>query len=228
MVLREAVRPLPLVRNSRVFLVVAALSAVVLLAFGFAYAGHTGPSAIDRRLGAWIYPLFRGNRDLARSIASLGDAPPIVAGTLLLACVEWRLRSRRGMVLAVMAPCVAIGLADVLLKPLFHRHFTGTGTAYLAYPSGHTTAVATVLATASVLALRRVVVGVARAVQFAFVAGCAAVVISVAFALVAAGYHFTTDTIGGAALALTTVTSLSFVIDAFMDRRRHRERALAV
>jgi undecaprenyl-diphosphatase len=117
------------------------------------------------------------------------------------------------MVLAAVAPAVAGGLTDLVLKPLIDRHI-GHG---LSFPSGHTTGAFAVAITAAVLLLEGR--GIRNPLRVALTVLSLGLAACVAAAVVALGVHYTTDTIGGFCVALGVVLALALVIDEIAERR---------
>ena len=201
---------------------IIAVSVLVTAGLGVHYANQRHPGRVDVSIDG------RLQRDLARHRRALDDiitlADPrnvVIVGVALAAVFFWRGR-RRLALLSLLGPLVAVGLTDLALKPLINRRFRGL----LSFPSGHTTAsvaLATVVVVAMLGASHPDWSPVARWLVAAVVAATA---ISVAIALVGADYHYATDTIGGAALAIAAVMSCALVIDMAADRvdRRHALR----
>jgi membrane-associated phospholipid phosphatase len=146
-----------------------------------------------------------------------------VALCVLLA-VTFALRHRRRLaVLALLGPGAGAALSERVLKPLVGRRNNGGA---LSFPSGHTTGAVAVAAVVVIFLLgpgRPPLALAWRALLAALVVVEAA---AVATALVGAGYHYATDTVGGFGVATGTVLALALGIDAVADRRRPRLPAL--
>ena len=92
---------------------------------------------------------FAGHPALALRLASPGTTAPAVVVSVVAAVACLITRRLRGAVLAVAAVPVAVGLCEVLIKPLVHRTYIGQ----VVYPSGHTATVFALAATITVLLL---------------------------------------------------------------------------
>lgn len=187
----------------------ALVAFAVLLAVGLHYAGRGSPGALDRHVDDWLSARFDSHLGVALFLADLGNTQPVLVTALVLVVVELGVGQRRGVVLAVLAPLLSAVLTEAVFKPAFHRtHYVLYDPGY-SYPSGHTAAAGTMLLVIAVL----VPPLVPRRVGLAVVAGCLLLGVAVAAGLVAAGYHYATDTVGGAALAVAVVLGLSVTLD---------------
>jgi undecaprenyl-diphosphatase len=106
-------------------------------------------------------------------------------------------------------------ITERLLKPLVGR----TALGFLSFPSGHATGTFA-LATAITVLLAGTP-RVSRAVRLAAAAIAFAVASVVAAAMIALGFHYFTDAIGGAAVGIGTVLATALVIDLVMLAWRH-------
>jgi len=138
-----------------------------------------------------------------RAVVSLASPAVGVVAALALASVAWARRDRLGAVLC-LAPVLAVVITELVAKPLVDRRL-GPG---LAFPSGHATTAAAVVALVVLLAHRhRGWMGVAR------VAGPAVAFLAVvAAALVRLGYHYPTDVVGGIAVGIATVLAVNALV----------------
>jgi membrane-associated phospholipid phosphatase len=220
---RTAGRPL-LYRPAWPTAAAAVIACVIVTAvLGVLLAGHPEPGRVDRWIDGHLEARF-GDHSLLAHSAYLGD-PYWVAGictAAVLACVLGR-RLRAALLVLIAVPA-AIVLTDSILKPLIDRTFYGN----LTYPSGHTTAVATMAVAAAV-----VLTGPARpplpaAVRWLLSAAVLAVIPVVAAGLVVIHYHYFTDTIGGAgvgtAVALATALGLDAAAAGLAARRAPARR----
>jgi undecaprenyl-diphosphatase len=199
----------------------AVAAGLVVLVLGAAFWHGTTPSAVDRAVARPLTDYYwHGHAVAVLRWADLGSPGP----TLVLACLVLVLalgrRRLRGALLLLLALCIASGLTEYVLKPLVHRTKDGV----LAYPSGHSTGVFTLAFVVAVLLLgpRRSITGAVLRVLTALASVTVAVV--VAAALVSSDFHYATDTVGGAGVALASVLSVSLVLDALMDRRQPARR----
>lgn len=180
-----------------------------------AYAGTSSAGRVDDRVDGWLIRHLAHHVGLVRAGADLGSPVPVAVATALLVLGLVRLGRGRGALLAALSAAVASAVTELVLKPLIGRTHSGG----VSFPSGHATGLGAVLVVVVVLALDRrpprlptwaqLVVALCAAVLAA--AGCAA--------LVAAQYHYASDTLGGIGVALATVLLLALGIDAWFDRR---------
>jgi membrane-associated phospholipid phosphatase len=186
-----------------------AACAGVGLALGIFYAGQTHAGRLDASVDAWARSGLGRDQALVHLLAWLGDFGPVTVMTaaLVLGCAaagRWR-----GAVLAAAAIPLASALTELVFKPLTDRTLHGA----LSYPSGHATGMFA-LATVSVILLaapaRPTVPG---AVRLLLALGALLVAAAVPLAMVSLGFHYFTDTIGGAAVGTGTVLVSAFVID---------------
>lgn len=210
-------RPAPAVLppSLRVWLgLIAALAALVVVALGVLYAGHSEPGSVD----AWIQTTVDGVRSPWRQVALALDflGEPAGSATLVVATVAGclLLRRPRAAVLVVAGVGITVGTAT-LLKHLVGR--TIHGDENLSYPSGHTaffTALALVVAlpTTGRLRLGRTA-GTSLVLAAALVAGAA-----MGWAQVALGAHYPTDVLGGWCTALVVIPATAWLVDRTADR----------
>ncbi|MFF1443072.1 phosphatase PAP2 family protein [Streptomyces sp. NPDC058295] len=194
---------------------IGALAALVVVALGVLYAGHSEPGRVDR----WIIrPTADSVRPPWRHVALATDflGEPAGAAMLVVAAVTaWLLLRRpRAAVLVVGGVGMSVVTAT-LLKSLVGRTIHGDGN--LSYPSGHTaflTALALVVAllTAGRLGLGRTG-GTVLVLAAALVAGAA-----MGWAQVALGAHYPTDVLGGWCTALAVVPATAWLTDRTADR----------
>ncbi len=191
----------------------AAAGAAVMALTGALVAGHTREEWLDRAVDNRIMAA-PGHAGAAYAVAQLGSpvSVTVIAVALFLACLLTR-RLRGAWLVAVAAP--AVGLSDVVLKPFIHRTYAG----FLSFPSGHTMGAFSMATIAVVLLMGPLHPPVSRGVRgllaaVAVLTGCA-----VALCLVVRRMHYFTDTLGGAALAISMVLVTALIIDAVADRR---------
>ena len=166
----------------------------------------------------WVYRVQHhiGHQAAARHVADLGGPFMVTLVTSALAAVMAIRRRIRALVLVVASPIAAEVLTEWVLKPWVHRAPFGVDT----YPSGHSTA-AFALATVAAFLL----VGPTAPRGLAPLRWIAAVCVFmlagvIAVALVISGYHYATDTIGGAAVGIATTCVVALLIDAIAPRVR--------
>ena len=115
----------------------------------------------------------------------------------------------RGCVLAAVAVPAASALTEFVFKPLTGRTLHGA----LSYPSGHATGMFALAAVTGVLLANPARLRLPVAVRLTLTFGAVLVATAVALAMVSLGFHYFTDTIGGAAVGTATVLVSAFVID---------------
>ncbi|MGA5822779.1 phosphatase PAP2 family protein [Kitasatospora sp. NPDC094028] len=194
----------------------AALAALVVLVLGIRYAGEGEPGPVDDGIGTALYGVGAPWRSVAHALDALGE--PVGATALVAAAVAGCLRFRRprGAVFVAAAVALTVGAAT-LLKHLAGR--TIHGDANLSYPSGHTAFLTALALSLALLATGRP--GRARRgpgpwplLGAALPAGAV-----MAWAQVALGAHYPTDTLGGWCLALAVVPVTAWAVDRVAERR---------
>jgi membrane-associated phospholipid phosphatase len=204
-----------------------AVASVIVLAAGFAaalglrYAGGSSAGRVDRAIDASLVGRLGKHGRLVQLLADLGDPVPILIGTLLLVILLILLARPRGALLAATAPTLASAITVLIGKPLVDRRHGGG----LAFPSGHATAFCAVAFVVTVVALDQRRPRLPRPLQAGVAAVALGLATCVAAALVAAQYHYATDTWGGACVALGTVLTVSLAIDWWADRRARGDSA---
>ncbi|PXY32920.1 phosphatidic acid phosphatase [Prauserella sp. PE36] len=187
----------------------AAACAVVTLVLGLPFAGERSAGAFDAAIEKGVESAF-GDGLLTAFV--LPTEFPVVLGALAVLVAVAGGRRRWDLVaLVVAAPTVAIPVNTWVLKPAFGRHYDD----HLAYPSGHTVSLVTVL---TLLALftapgaRRLATVVVGAMLTAL-AG---------IGMVGLNYHYLTDVVGGAAFAAAVTLGLASAGAASAGHRRSR------
>jgi membrane-associated phospholipid phosphatase len=189
----------------------AILVAVLGVLFAHQASADGFDHAVDSRVIAWL----GGHRGLLLWLAAPGSLIP--AGVLCAVIVAACLLAGRlnGAVLAAAALPVAVGLDEVLLKPLVHRTYWGN----LVYPSGHTTAAFALAATVTVLFLVPSQPAKAAAARVLIPLAACVLGVVVAVAVIGLQWHYFTDTVAGAAVAIGTVCALALLLDLPTVRR---------
>jgi undecaprenyl-diphosphatase len=191
--------------------VVLAGASVAVLGSHFAGDTHAGP--VDRAIAGDVTMRHGIARVLGQGIADLGNPLPVAVALVLLAVAAYAVRGPRGLALALLGPLLAMMTTSLVLKPLIDRTHGGA----LAFPSGHTTAVGSMAVAAGTLLLGWTVVP--RVLRWAGAGVLGLIVVAVGAAMVGRGYHYPTDTLGGAGVALAVVLFVALVVDAVGDRR---------
>ncbi|WP_433549618.1 phosphatase PAP2 family protein [Streptomyces sp. CA-294286] len=201
-------------------LLIAFLAALIVVALGLRYAGHTRPGRVDE----WVRSAVDGVRPPWRQAVLATDflGEPVGAAALVVAAVTGclLLRRPRAAVLVLLGPALAV-VATRSLKPLVGRTIHDV---HLSYPSGHT---AFLTAFAFALALLaagrtgiRTATGTLLVLASAVVAGAA-----MGWAQVALAAHYPTDVLGGWGTALAVTPACAWLIDRIADRIAHRNAA---
>ena len=219
---RPAARPLlsDAARLPAVAIVAACVVTTALLGASLGHGAHT--DRVDTVIDARVKAILPGNAKVLERLAWPGGLHAIIGMTAVLVLVCVLRRRYRGAALLVIAIPAASVIAERLLKPLVGR----TALGFLSFPSGHATgtfALATAITVLLAGAPR-----VSRAVRLVAAVIAFAVASVVAAAMIALGFHYFTDAIGGAAVGIGTVLATALVIDLVMLAwLRSRERPLA-
>lgn len=180
--------------------------ALVILAVHYHRVGV--PGRFDLAVEKWLRTSLSDNA-FVRYAADLGNWPPILVIILLVTCFGYFVGRWKMMLLAVLGPMAAIAVTESV-KPLIGR----TINSYFALPSGHATAVISLLTTACVLSLHP------RSRGIAVVGALMQLVLTFGFVAMAAGLvrdhlHYATDIIAGVCVGISVVLLLALVLDRF-------------
>ena len=207
----------PRFRPAAIVIVAACVITLGVLS-AFFHHGST-PDALDRAVFRMVWP----HRIGLDPLAAVGDTLPMGLLTVVLCYCCLALRRYRGAIMVALAVPVASVITEVL-KHLIHRIYID----FLSFPSGHTTATFALITCIAVLlidppatkapASMRIVLGV-LAVGFG---------VAVAFGLVAARFHYVTDTIGGAAVGIGVTLALALALDLAAARLDRGQAAAAL
>lgn len=197
---------------------VVLVATALFVALGFVVHGQDHGLAVDDAFRRWTLQTFDVYTRF--DMVQLTDPGAIVIATVLIAGFAALARRWDLAGLAIAAPLVGTGLTEYVFKPLFGRTVRAvqalTGQVAPAYPSGHETAVSTVLALLGLLILRSPLPITARV---AGLLGLGAYYVVTVFGLVGQSYHYVTDTIGALALAIALVLGGALALD-WLARRR--------
>lgn len=195
--------------------IMAILTAAAGTSLAVHYSGDIAPSWLDRWVQAAVKDLLPAPGPGARLINLVGEPLVTVMLAALLAAACLALRRGRLGVVAIAGPGLT-GVVTTVLKPVIARTIHG---GYLSYPSGHTAA-ATVLAfVVTLLAVDLLRAGRVPSVLL-IVTGTGAAGATMAWAQVALGFHYPTDTIGGFCTAMAVVPATALLVDWLAVRRR--------
>ncbi|WP_328847781.1 phosphatase PAP2 family protein [Streptomyces sp. NBC_00258] len=194
---------------------IAALAALVVLALGVLYAGHSESGRVDRWL---VRPTADSVRPPWRNVALATDFLGEPAGAAILVVVAVAacllLRRPRAAVLVVAGAGLTVA-TTTLLKSLVGRTIHGDDN--LSYPSGHTAFLTALALVVALLATGRLglgrTVGTLLVLAAALVAGAA-----MGWAQVALGAHYPTDVLGGWCTALAVTPATAWLVDRTADR----------
>jgi membrane-associated phospholipid phosphatase len=200
-------------RGPAVAVIMLAVSVVALL--GMRYADQDTAGHLDRGLDALMVSLLSGDQPIAQALASLGNP---AQATLLITVVAGAAAAAKrwsGVLLVIVGTLTAAAITELILKPLIGRLRFGN----LAFPSGHTTAVAAIAIAAAIL------ISGARwprslALRTLASLTVAAIAAGVAISLVVQDIHYATDTVAGYCVALATVLTVALCLDYLGPRIR--------
>jgi membrane-associated phospholipid phosphatase len=216
---RPAARPL-LPSAARRPAIVGLAACVLVTAFlGVLFAHQSQPSWLDAVIDARVRAGLGGHQALLKRVTLLGTLGPMVvmATALILACLVTR--RWRGALLAAVAVPAAEVITEFLLKPLVGRTLSG----YLVFPSGHTTGVFVLAAVVTVLLTGPLRPRMPTAVRGLLVLAAFVAASATATAMIALGFHYFTDTVGGAAVAVGTALATALTLDKLSGM--HGQRA---
>lgn len=196
----------PVVR--RPIAAVALLGALLVAVLAVLVAGDTSPNALDRSVQSAIGGTASSGRSVALAVDWLGEPVGRPLAVLLLAAGCLALGRRRLAVLAVAGPALA-SVATFALKPVVGRYIHEE---FLAYPSGHTSAMVALGFVLGLLLVDLFATGHLAAVLI--VVGAATVAgAAMAWSQVVLDAHYPTDTLGGFGTALAVVPATAWLID---------------
>jgi membrane-associated phospholipid phosphatase len=182
---------------------------ILVAVLGVLFAHQARPDSFDRAVDSPIISWFGGHQGLSLWLAGPGSTIPatVLCAALVLGCLLTR--RTKGAVLAGLALPLAVGLDDGVLKHLVHRTYLGQ----LTYPSGHTTAIVTIGASAAVLFLGPQRPARAAALRLAIPAIACLLAVAVAVGVIGLQWHYFTDTVAGAAVSIGTVCGVALGLD---------------
>ena len=189
--------------------VLLAACAVLVVALGVLFARHSTANPFDRTIDSPVITWFAGQRTLALWLAFPGTTIPAAVLSVVIAVACLITGRLRGAVLAVVAVPVAVGLCEVLVKPLVHRTYIGQ----VVYPSGHTATIFALVATVTVLLLASPRPAMPRWLRILILAVAYLTAVAVVIGVIAVRFHYFTDTVAGAAVGIGTVCGLALVLD---------------
>ena len=186
-------------------------AAAVLAALSWHFAHGSATNHPDAAVAARLQARLAVHPHLLSMAARLGSPAAVVGGSLVLALLCLLAGRPKAALFALVAAPAAGAVTEYVLKPAVHRELHVNS---LLFPSGHTTG-AFALALAVVVLLlphegTRLLPAIARLVVGVAALALAAVV---AVAVVALGWHYVTDAVGGVVTAVVVVLGLAAVLD---------------
>jgi membrane-associated phospholipid phosphatase len=171
--------------------------AILVAVLGVLFAHRSTADAFDHAVDSPVITVFAGHPALALRLASPGTTAPAVVVSVVVAVACLITRRLRGAVLAVAAVPVAVGLCEVLVKPLVHRTYI----------------IAALAATVTVLLLAPPRPAMPTWLRTLILAVAYLTALAVAVGVIAVRFHYFTDTVAGAAVGVGTVCGLALVLD---------------
>jgi undecaprenyl-diphosphatase len=177
--------------------IVVTLSFLITVLLPMTFGPGGGASSVDASIGRWVHRTFDEHPGLYGVLITPSDTSVVISVLALAVLFLWWRGHRADAVFLALAPEFAVGVNEVVLKHLWHRHLHD----HLAYPSGHTFQYAAV-ATGLVL--------VAKSTPVRVVVVSLAVVLlpAIAIAMVGRDYHYPTDILGGLCAGVCSVVLL--------------------
>jgi membrane-associated phospholipid phosphatase len=186
----------------------AVLCAAVIAVGAALYHGETRGGRLDDAVDDWLFTIFGRDRVVLYQLLHVADLQVVVT-VLAVVAVAAVLRARPDVAaLAALGPGVAIGLTELVLKPLVQRRYNG----WLSYPSGHTVGMLSTCTVLGVILLGAS--GLALALRVAVGVLLLAVCVIVVVALIVDGFHYFTDTVAGTCLSVGVVLLAALGVDA--------------
>jgi len=145
-----------------------------------------------------------GSRSVFQTAVDLGSPYLVLAVVAVFGGIAVRRRDRVAVVVCVAGPLLAIGLTELVGKPLVARHMRQA----LAFPSGHATDAGLVAALVLLLVFRWAGV---RPLAVGMPFGVAVPVL-VSIAVVGLGRHYATDAIAGVAVGVASVLAVAAIL----------------
>ncbi|GAA4842910.1 hypothetical protein GCM10025787_25310 [Saccharopolyspora rosea] len=177
---------------------------------GVWYADRDDPGRLDRAVLGRLVEWFPGHLGVLDVLAAFGSAGPALATTAVVAGVGYLDRRWTSVLLPAIAAPAAVSVTE-LLKPVIGR----TINAYWALPSGHTTAIVSLLVAALLVARRNR--RRARFVGMLVVVLLAFGLVGMVLGLVRLGLHYATDIVAGGCVGTAAVLLVARGLDA-LDR----------
>ncbi|MCG8919335.1 phosphatidic acid phosphatase [Actinokineospora sp. PR83] len=188
---------------------VAAVCFAAVLALGLPVAGQADAGAADAAVTGAVDRVFAGVPGVLEPLSYSTHPAAMVGLMVVLVVIALRLRRPRVALLAVAGPVLTAAVNTWVLKPLFDR----THDDYLAYPSGHTGTLVSILAVITLVGAGSAPAG--TRLRTALLSGAAGLVLTAvaASAIVGLAYHYPSDTVGALFWAVGAVVVVAAGID---------------
>jgi membrane-associated phospholipid phosphatase len=183
--------------------------AILVVALGAVFARQSTSNPFDSAVDSPVISWFAGHQGLAQWLALPGTTISAAALTVIIVVACLLSGRLTGALLAAAAVPVAVGLCEVLIKPLVHRTYIGQ----IVYPSGHMATVSALAATVTVLLLAPPRPVLTRPLRVLILTVAYLAVAAVIVGVIAVRFHYFTDTVAGAAVGTGTVCGLALVLD---------------
>jgi membrane-associated phospholipid phosphatase len=183
--------------------------AIFVAALGALFARQRTPDPFDRAVDSPLITWFAGHHGPALWLAFPGTTKPAVVLSVVIAAACLLAGRLAGALLAVAAVPVAVGLCELLIKPLVHRTYIGQ----VVYPSGHVAAISALAATVTVLLLAGPRPVLARPLRVFVLILAYLAVAAVVVGVIAVRFHYFTDTVAGVAVGAGAVCGLALILD---------------
>lgn len=184
----------------------------VAMVIGVLMAGQQQPGLVDRTLIHQVHAMVGDRGKLAELLLAPTDTGVIAAAAVLLVVIALARRRWDVVGLAIAGPAIAVGLTELVLKPVFDRRLYGL----LSYPSGHAVASVAVY-TVATMALTS---GATRLWRRIAAVGWGLLTMVIMTGLVAMNCHYPTDTVGGVCVAVGVILPCALLSDTIAHRRR--------
>jgi len=193
-------------------------AAAVLGALSWHFAHGAAVNGPDTIVASQLKSRLAAHPHLLSLAARLGSPAVVVGVSVVLGLLCLVARRPKAALFALLAAPAAGAVTEFVLKPAVHREQHVNA---LLFPSGHTTGAFALAMTVVVLLLPHESTRLLPAIARLVVAVAALAVASVvAIAVVALGWHYVTDAIGGVVTAIVVVVGLAAFFDLFRSRDR--------
>lgn len=185
---------------------------------GIFHHGST-PDALDRAVFRAVWP----HRTGLDPLATVGDTVPMAVLTAVLCYCCLATRRYRGAIMVALAVPAASAITE-LLKHVIHRIYID----FLSFPSGHATATFALITCIAVLLIDPPATKAPNSMRIILALLSVGFGAMVALGLVAARFHYFTDTIGGAAVGIGVTLAIALALDLVVARLSRARSVAAV